>query len=97
MLYEGSGANAELALSLLLGALIITLPLTIASVGRRLWIRYRFTNRRLVVITDSPLLKREVQVGAGGGRYRWVPVMNSDVVGAQGRPRGRGLGGGRGE
>lgn len=33
--YEGSGAPAELALSLLLGVFVITLPLTIASVGRR--------------------------------------------------------------
>ncbi|PRW45014.1 leukotriene A-4 hydrolase isoform X1 isoform B [Chlorella sorokiniana] len=60
--YEGSGAPAELALSLLLGIFVITLPLTIASVGRRLWIKYKFTNKRLIVTTNSPLLQREVQV-----------------------------------
>ena len=37
-------------------------PLTIASVGRRLWIKYRFTDRRVVVTTSSPLVQREVQV-----------------------------------
>lgn len=42
---EGSGAPAELAISLLLGAFIITLPLTISSIGRRLWIKYKFTNK----------------------------------------------------
>ena len=64
-------------MSLALGLFIITLPLTIASIGRRLWIRYRFTNKRMVVMTNSPLLKREVQVRArglcrqrGGGRRK---------------------------
>ncbi|PSC75726.1 short-chain dehydrogenase [Micractinium conductrix] len=60
--YEGSGSNAELALSLALGATLICLPLTIASIGRRLWVSYKFTNKRLIVRTDSPVLKREVQV-----------------------------------
>lgn len=45
--YEGSGANAELALSLLLGLTIIYAPLTIASIGRRLWIKYRCVVQRL--------------------------------------------------
>lgn len=60
--YEGSGSNAELALSVLLGATLLFLPLTIASIGRRLWVSYKFTNKRLVVATNSPILKREVQV-----------------------------------
>ncbi|KAL4430748.1 hypothetical protein ABPG75_006004 [Micractinium tetrahymenae] len=60
--YEGSGSNAELAISLLLGATLLFLPLTIASIGQRLWVSYKFTNKRLVVITSSPVLKREVQV-----------------------------------
>lgn len=44
--YEGSGSNAELLLSLVLGATLIYLPLTLASIGRRLWISYRFTDKR---------------------------------------------------
>ena len=40
--YEGSGgAPAELALSILLGFTILYLPLTLASVGRRLWVSYK--------------------------------------------------------
>lgn len=60
--YEGSGAVGELVLSVLLGATLIYLPLTLASVGRRLWITYKFTNKRLVVTTSSPVFKRDVQV-----------------------------------
>lgn len=59
---QGSGAPAELAVSMLLGLFVITLPLTIASVGRRFWIKYKFTNKRVVVTTDSPTTKRTVQV-----------------------------------
>lgn len=61
--YEGSGAPAELVISLLLGATVLYLPLTLASIGRRLWIRYKFTNKRLIITTNSPVFKREVQVG----------------------------------
>lgn len=60
--FEGSGANAELALSLVLATTLIYAPLTIASIGRRLWIKYRFTNKRVTVVNSSPLFKREVQV-----------------------------------
>lgn len=59
--YEGSGAPAELAISLLLGLLIIPIPLTIASIGRRLWISYRFTNKRIIVTNTSPLFSRQVR------------------------------------
>jgi hypothetical protein len=70
--YEGSGSNVELAISLLLSATLLFLPLTIASIGRRLWIKYRFTNKRVVVITNSPILQREVQV-----EYRQIKEIRS--------------------
>lgn len=60
--YEGSGSNADLVVSLLLGATLVYLPLTMAVVGRRLWISYKFTNRRVIVETNSPVLKRTVEV-----------------------------------
>jgi hypothetical protein len=60
--YEGRGAPAELIISLLLGATLIYLPLTAQSIGRRLWISYKFTNKRLVVSNTSPLFSKEVQV-----------------------------------
>lgn len=37
-----------------------------ACTPRRLWIKYKFTNKRLVVTTNSPLLKREVQARVAG-------------------------------
>jgi len=60
--YEGNGSDAELIISILLGFTLIYLPLTLASVGRRLWISYKFTNKRIIVTTNSPVLKREVHV-----------------------------------
>jgi len=56
--YEGNGSNAELALSLLLGATLVYLPLSMASLGRRLWMNYKFTDRRIIVEVNSPLVKR---------------------------------------
>ena len=44
--YEGHGGSGiEMALSLALTATLIFAPLTIASLGRRLWIKYKFTNK----------------------------------------------------
>ena len=45
--YEGHGGSGiEMAISLALTATLIFAPLTIASLGRRLWIKYKFTNKR---------------------------------------------------
>lgn len=41
LFYEGSGSNAELVLSLILAATLVYIPITIAIVGKRLWIKYR--------------------------------------------------------
>lgn len=60
--YEGSGSNAELAINLLLAGTLLYIPLTLQSIGRRLWINYKFTNRRIIVETNSPVLKRTVEV-----------------------------------
>lgn len=38
-------------------------PLTMAAIGRRLWVKYRFTNKRLIVTTSSPIFQREVRPG----------------------------------
>jgi hypothetical protein len=58
--YEGSGSQAELLLSLLLAATILYIPLTIASIGKRAWIKYKFTNKRVIVENTSPLFARVV-------------------------------------
>lgn len=59
--FEGNGgSNVELALSIVLSATLIYAPLTIASIGRRAWISYKFTNKRLIVSNTSPLFKNQV-------------------------------------
>ena len=60
--YEGSGADAELAFSCVMGLTLIYAPLTIASIGRRLWVKFRFTNKRVSIINTSPLFKRQIDV-----------------------------------
>ncbi|KIZ04899.1 hypothetical protein MNEG_3056 [Monoraphidium neglectum] len=60
--YEGSGSNIELVLSILLSATLIYAPLTLASVGRRLWITIKVTNKRIVVTNTSPAFKNQTQV-----------------------------------
>jgi hypothetical protein len=56
--YEGNGSDVETILSVLLGATLVYLPLTMASLGRRLWMKYKFTDRRIIVEINSPLVKR---------------------------------------
>ncbi|KAF8067251.1 hypothetical protein HT031_002298 [Scenedesmus sp. PABB004] len=60
--YEGSASNAELLISLLLGATLVYLPITIAIIGKRLWFTYRFTNKRVTIINTSPLFARTTEV-----------------------------------
>ncbi|GLC33170.1 hypothetical protein PLESTB_000363100 [Pleodorina starrii] len=60
--YEGPGSNAELVLSLVLLPTLFYAPLSIASIGRRLWISFKFTNKRLVINNTSPLFKRTIEI-----------------------------------
>lgn len=60
--YEGPGSNAELILSLILLPTLIYAPLSIASIGRRLWISFKFTNKRLTIVNTSPLFKRTIEI-----------------------------------
>jgi hypothetical protein len=63
------GSNVELFISLALAATLIFAPLTIASIGRRLWLNYKFTNKRVVITNTSPLFKREVRRCKAAGEY----------------------------
>ncbi|EFJ47485.1 hypothetical protein VOLCADRAFT_120959 [Volvox carteri f. nagariensis] len=77
--YEGPGSNAELILSLILLPTLIYAPLSIASIGRRLWISFKFTNKRLVITNTSPLFKRTIEIA-----YKNIKEIRSG-------PRGFGL------
>ncbi len=49
VVFEGRPHVGDLALALLLSLLVVTLPITIGSVMRFFWVRYRITNRRISV------------------------------------------------
>ena len=47
--YEGGPHIGDLIVSILLGFTVICIPLTIGSIVRALWLRYRITDRRISV------------------------------------------------
>ncbi|KAG2424465.1 hypothetical protein HXX76_014517 [Chlamydomonas incerta] len=52
--YEGPPHRGDLAVNLALGATLFWIPLTIASLGRGLFVNYRFTDKRITVKTTAP-------------------------------------------
>ncbi|XP_047084709.1 uncharacterized protein LOC124695957 [Lolium rigidum] len=49
--FDGGAHYGDLAANLVLGLTLLWLPLTLASVTRALFLRYRFTSRRVTVIS----------------------------------------------
>ncbi|KAK8930636.1 hypothetical protein KSP39_PZI017058 [Platanthera zijinensis] len=49
--FDGGAHYGDLVTNLLLGFTLVWLPLTIAAVSRAFFLRYRFTNRRVTVIS----------------------------------------------
>ncbi len=47
--YEGGPHRGDLIVNLLLGLTVICLPLTVGSIVRALWLRYRITSRRISI------------------------------------------------
>lgn len=60
--YEGPPSRGDLALNLALAGTLLWLPLTIAAVGRAAFVKYRFTDRRLSVVTQAPWQVEQVDV-----------------------------------
>lgn len=58
---NSQGAPAELLISLALATTLIYIPLSMASLGRRLWMKYKFTDKRLIITNTSPLFARQVR------------------------------------
>lgn len=76
--YEGPPAKGDLITNVVLGATLLWLPLTLASVGRYTWLKYKFTSKRIVSESTSPLetgvtqilpsqIKKVVTIGRGLG------------------------------
>ncbi|KXZ43400.1 hypothetical protein GPECTOR_91g554 [Gonium pectorale] len=57
--YEGPPHRGDLAVNMLLGTTLFWLPLTAAAVGRGLFVKYRFTDKRISVQTTAPWKKKE--------------------------------------
>lgn len=79
---------------------LVWLPLTLAAVGRAAWVRYRFTDKRLSVITTAPWksdqidvaysqVKDVVTVGRGVGLWgdMLITLTNGDKVEMRAVPR----------
>jgi Bacterial PH domain len=47
--YEGGPHVGDLIIGVLLGTTVICIPLTVGSIVRALWLRYRITDRRITV------------------------------------------------
>ena len=52
--WEGTPHRGDLVTNLALGATLLWLPLTAAAIGRGAFIKFRFTDKRVSVITTAP-------------------------------------------
>jgi hypothetical protein len=76
--YEGGPHIGDLIINSLLAFTVICIPLTVGSIIRAIWLRYRITNRRISV------------TGGWGGRDR-TDIVYSEIAKIVTVPRGIGL------
>lgn len=87
--YEGGPSLGDVAVNTALGITLVWLPLTIAAIGRAAFLKYRFTDLRLSVITSAPWkseqidaayqeVKEVVTVGRGIGLWGDMVVTLRD-------------------
>jgi len=76
--YEGGRHIGDLIVNVLLGFTVICLPLTVGSLVRAIWLRYRITDRRISV------------TGGWMGKDR-TDIIYSEIVKIVKMPRGIGL------
>jgi hypothetical protein len=76
--FEGGPHVGDLILNVLLGFTVICLPLTVGSIVRALWLRYRITDRRISV------------TGGWRGRDR-SDIIYAEIAKVVTVPRGLGL------
>lgn len=53
--FEGPPARGEVVANLAMSWTIVWVPLTIAAVGRALWVNYKITDKRVAILSTSPL------------------------------------------
>ncbi len=52
--WEGGPAAGDLAFNIALGATLVALPLTVGAIARSAFVRYKFTDKRVSVVTKAP-------------------------------------------
>ncbi len=75
--YEGGPHVGDLIIALCLSVFVITLPITIPSIVRAIWVRYRITSRRVTI------------TGGWFGRDR-IDIVYAEIVKVVTIPRGLG-------
>ncbi|NJK61989.1 MAG: PH domain-containing protein [Synechococcaceae cyanobacterium SM2_3_1] len=75
--YEGGPHSGDLIINTIVGATIIGLPLLIGALVRKIWVKYRITNRRITVY------------GGWGGKQR-IDVIYKEIEKIAKVPRGWG-------
>ncbi|NJL91121.1 MAG: PH domain-containing protein [Coleofasciculaceae cyanobacterium SM2_1_6] len=75
--FEGAPHRGDLMINILLGLTIICLPLTIGSIVRALWLRFKITSRRISI------------TGGWKGQDR-TDIIYSEIVKVNKMPRGFG-------
>ena len=63
--YEGPPARGEVVANLAMSWTIVWIPLTIAAVGRAVWSSYKITDKRVSVLSTSPLRTERIDVPLG--------------------------------
>merc|ERR1712216_778024 len=71
---EAAPSSGETAVNVALAATLVWLPLPAAALGRKLWVNYKITDKRVCVETDSPFKKESLNVG-------YSDIVRVDVVG----------------
>ena len=76
--YEGGPHIGDLVINILLGFTVICLPLTVGAIVRAIWLRYKFTDRRISV------------TGGWMGRDR-TDIVYAEIIKINKMPRGIGI------
>lgn len=100
VIFETTPHLGDLAVNMALGITVLWLPLSIASLGRYAFVRYKFTDRRISCMTNTPFqneqldaayqeVKDVVTIGRGVGLWgdMLVTLRNGDKIEMRALPR----------
>ena len=62
IVFEGPPARGEVVANVAMSWTLVWIPLAIQAVGRALWLKYKITDKRVTVISESPLRKERTDI-----------------------------------